>query len=219
MSSFWTSVSERLLRDPAREAAAAQELHRDVRRAVLVLGELEDGDDVPVLEAGGGAGLAEEAGARGLVGREVARHDLDGDLAIEHGILAAVEHTHPAASHPLDDLVASELPGNFDHGRSCYLGAGASSMTSRYGPIATGTPARMHDAIDAPRVHPGPVLAVQVDEHVPAGLGPQFRVEPRHDLVGIVEHHVVLLAPADLQFTPPELDVPVQRLVAKDDEP
>jgi hypothetical protein len=110
------------------EAAAPQELHGDVRGPVLVLGELVDRDDVPVLQAGRSAGLAEEPGASGLVGREVARHQLDRDLAIEHGVLTAIEHSHAAASHALDDLVASNRCGRF-HWCSCQL-ARVSSMTS-----------------------------------------------------------------------------------------
>ena len=50
-------------------------------------------------------------------------------------------------------------------------------------------------------------------------LGTQFRVEPRDDLVGIVEDDVVLLSPADLELATAKLDVPVERGVPEDDEP
>src|SRR5205823_1529312 len=79
-------------------------------------GEFEDGDDVAMLQPRRGPRFAVETRPRRLVGREVRRHDLDGDVAIEHRIAGAKEHAHAAASDALEDLVAAD-PLGLGHGR------------------------------------------------------------------------------------------------------
>ena len=117
MSSLSSSVSGGCSLHPRAERRAAQELHHDVRLVVL-LGELEDRDDVAVLQLGGGPRFAIEARPHLLgVFREVGEHHLDRDFAIEHRIEAAIEHTHAAAPDALEDLVAADLVG---HGGLCH---------------------------------------------------------------------------------------------------
>ena len=94
-----------------------------------------------MLQPGGRARFAEEASAGGFVAREIAGHHLDRDLAVEDGVFAAVEDTHPAAAHALRDLVPAEGSRNV-HGISCYRASALPSRTSRNGPMATGTPTR-----------------------------------------------------------------------------
>ncbi len=63
-----------------------------------------------MIELGGGARLAVEARAHllGVFG-EVGVHQLDRDLAIEHRIEPAVEHTHAALADAFEDLIAADL--------------------------------------------------------------------------------------------------------------
>ena len=94
---------------PGAERRPLEELHHDVRN-VRFLGELEDRDDVPVIELGGGACFTVEARAHllGVFG-EVRVHQLDRDLAVEHRVEPAVQHPHPALADAFKDLIAANL--------------------------------------------------------------------------------------------------------------
>ena len=68
------------------EVVALEQLHGHVDLALL-LAEVVDGDDVRMVEAGGGLRLALEALAQLVVGADGGRHRLDGDVAVEDGVV------------------------------------------------------------------------------------------------------------------------------------
>ena len=86
------------------EVPAAQQLHRDVGRAV-VLARVEDRDDVRMAQPARHLGFAEELGAGilELVALELGgqRDRLEGDLAVDHRVAGPVDDAHRA----LADLV------------------------------------------------------------------------------------------------------------------
>jgi hypothetical protein len=92
------------------EVAAAQELHHDVRRA-FDFAQLVDRDHVLVLQARDGARFTLEPLAGGVVAGEVDVHHLQRDVALQHRIVRAVEHAHPAAPDELDDVVPADRLG------------------------------------------------------------------------------------------------------------
>ena len=149
-----------------------------------------------MLQAGRGARLAEEARARRLVGREVAGHHLDRHFAIEHRIAAAVEHAHAASAHPFDDFVAPYRPRGFHYRSLTHAPSGVSSNTRLIPPDRDRHARPQFHPVDAPRFHPGAVLAVQVQQHPPTRFLPHFGVEPGDRAIRILEHEIVLQARA-----------------------
>ena len=110
----FTKSNRRGLAKAVGERAAVQKLHHDVRRA-LVLAEFEDRDDVDVLKPRGGLGLTEEAGVCVLVAVERRQHHLCCDLAIEHGIPAAIQHSQAALAYAFEQFVASDAERDIRH--------------------------------------------------------------------------------------------------------
>jgi hypothetical protein len=100
------------------EVPAPEKLHHDERR-VLFLAELVDRHDVAVLQPRDGLRLAMEAVARRGVAGEIDQHQLDRDVALEHLVVRAVQHTHPAPSDALDDVVAPDPLRLADHVAQC----------------------------------------------------------------------------------------------------
>lgn len=98
---------------PLGEGGAVDELHRD-EDAPARLARLVDVHDVGVRDAGHGLRLLLDArrGEGGLVA-EVA-HELDGDLAIEFGVVGGEDLPHPALSHALDDQEAPDARRRID---------------------------------------------------------------------------------------------------------
>ena len=103
--------------DVVAEVASLQVLHREEVAAVL-LSDLVDLHDVGVLEAGGGLGLAREAGdqlasivllGRGLVDPVVELEDLERHDAIEVALPGLVDDPHPPSGDLAEDLVLPEL--------------------------------------------------------------------------------------------------------------
>ena len=95
-------VGDRLGHRQAAEAAdavlqrlALDVLEDDVRRVVVLAG-VDDGDDVRVVELRDGPRLAPEALELVGVRRDLAVHQLDRDLALEHGVEGAIDRRHPA---------------------------------------------------------------------------------------------------------------------------
>src|SRR6185503_7136001 len=82
----------------------------------------EDGDDVGVLELGRGARLDLEALAVLLLDRGLHAERLHRHVAVEAGVVAAVDHPHAAAADPAGDHVpadaapAGRRPGRRAHG-------------------------------------------------------------------------------------------------------
>jgi hypothetical protein len=92
-----------------REGSAIDEGHDDEGGAV-VLADVEDGADVGVEDASGGPGLALEAmdALGALLGRAVEEGDLEGDDAVEVGVVGAVDGAHAAGAKPAEDLVPAD---------------------------------------------------------------------------------------------------------------
>ena len=99
---------EGALREQLPQVLALEQLHGHVGHALL-LPEVVDGDDVRVVELGGGLGLALEAVAGALVLAELAGDDLDRDLAAEHRVEGAEDLAHGALAELLHDLELADL--------------------------------------------------------------------------------------------------------------
>ncbi len=89
------------------ERLSLDELHGDVQSAVG-LADVVDGEDVGVVQRGGGARLLFEALSSPVVPGHRRGEHLDRDLAAELGVLRPVHLTHPARAQRRDDLVGSE---------------------------------------------------------------------------------------------------------------
>jgi hypothetical protein len=81
--------------------------------------------------------------------------------------------------------------------------------------MATGTPLRMATRSIRSALTQEPFWLFRSTSTYPAASG----LSSRDDLVGILEHDVVLRAAADLQQTITELHEPVKPLLPKDHEP
>ena len=91
----------------ASSVLAVEQLHDDERLA-LVLADVVDRADVRMVQRRGGARLALEALERLRVARQLARQELERDLAAEARVLGAVDDTHAAAAEPVEDAVVGE---------------------------------------------------------------------------------------------------------------
>jgi hypothetical protein len=98
---------QRAVRHLRGQAAARDELHDHVRRA-LVVAEVVDVDDVGVAEFRDRLRLVAEAGHRVGVGRH-RLHDLDRAGALQLRVVGAVDATHRALSDEVLDLVLAQL--------------------------------------------------------------------------------------------------------------
>ena len=97
--------------DPALEAAAVDELHGH-EHPLAVGPDVVDGDDVGVAELGHRLGLAQESAlalGRGHGPGAAREQQLDGDLAVELGIVGGVDLPHAADAEPLEHDVAADL--------------------------------------------------------------------------------------------------------------
>jgi len=96
--------------DRVLEVLAVEQLHG--HEGLVALGaELVDGDDVRVAQQRDRLGLAHEALADGLVRVEAGRDALDGDVAVEHGVVGTEDFAHGALSELAGDLVLADLLG------------------------------------------------------------------------------------------------------------
>jgi hypothetical protein len=91
----------------ARQGAAGDEPHGHPRDAALDA-EGVDGDDVRVFEPRHDLRFATEPLARTLVVEELARQDLQGDVAVEGGLVGPVDRGHAAPPERLDDAISAE---------------------------------------------------------------------------------------------------------------
>ena len=73
-----------------------------------MLADIVDGDDMGVLEGGGGHGLALETLDEGGVVAVLGVEDLEGHIALEHRVGGPVDRRHPAPPEELLDIIASE---------------------------------------------------------------------------------------------------------------
>jgi hypothetical protein len=92
--------------EPGAEGLAVDELHGE-EHAMVDGADVVDRDDVGVGEPGEGLGLAEHAGlTAGVAGAR--QHDLEGDAAIELGVVGGVDHAHAAGAERIEQDVAAE---------------------------------------------------------------------------------------------------------------
>jgi hypothetical protein len=84
--------------------APVQAFHHQEGAAVL-LADIVDGADAGVVQRRGRSCLAAESGEGFGIGGEVWRQELQGDGALQPGILGFVDDAHPAAAELLDDAV------------------------------------------------------------------------------------------------------------------
>src|SRR6202043_3608413 len=94
--------------DLALERLALAESHGDEQPAVVGPVGLEDGADVGVLEARGGASLAGEAPLEVLAAATVRGEELDRRVPLELEVPALVHHPHAAASQAFEDAVMGD---------------------------------------------------------------------------------------------------------------
>ena len=92
--------------DPLRQRLAGEQLHHQIELA-SIFGELVDVADVGVVDAGGGARLAEEALPQPRVVGRLA-DALDGDRAVQSVVMRCVHHAHPALTQLASDAVATD---------------------------------------------------------------------------------------------------------------
>ena len=100
-------------RDDMVERAAGDELHHDEVGAILAA-DVVNGDDVGMIQGGGGLGFLDEAQLAVGVGDLVGRQNLDRDKAVQLRIAGLVDDAHTALAQLLDDLVVRNGPA--DHG-------------------------------------------------------------------------------------------------------
>ena len=91
--------------DDRGEILAVDQLHDD-ERAGRVLAVVVDADDVRVVERGGGLGLVAEARAEVGVAAIFGTEDLDGHIAVELVVVAAIDPGHAALTQQLHEPVA-----------------------------------------------------------------------------------------------------------------
>ena len=129
----------RLVLDQRREIDAVEQFHDDGEIAVRLV-ELVDGDDVRMIEAGRGAGFLREAGAQRLIVVQLADHLLDGDDAVEDGVVALVNHAHRSLADALDDGITAVDQVLFDEESAGKPGPSAHDTRSSAGrrPVASG---------------------------------------------------------------------------------
>jgi len=73
--------------------------------------DVDGGDEVLVVEVGGGLGLLEEARDVGLVLRGIAAQDLDRDGAVDAGLGRLIDDAHAALADLAEDRVAGDGAG------------------------------------------------------------------------------------------------------------
>ena len=99
------------------EVLALQELHRDERRAVGVIAEVEDHHHVRVGHLGDRPRLALEADLQLRVVGDLGDHDLEGHVAVEHGVVGQVNLAHGALAEGTEDVVLADPAGELFFGR------------------------------------------------------------------------------------------------------
>ncbi|MEZ4392180.1 MAG: hypothetical protein R3A48_13880 [Polyangiales bacterium] len=91
---------ERPLGDLRRERRADEVLHHEVELALLGLADVVNVDDVRVVDAVRGAGLAEHPRAQVGLAAEVGANELERDDAVNQHVSGAVDHAHAALAQP-----------------------------------------------------------------------------------------------------------------------
>ena len=89
------------------QRGAVEQLH-DGEGDVVLDPDIEDAEDVGMRERGDRLRLALEARARGRIGGQRGRQNLEGDVAIEFGVPRPIDLAHPARADGGEDLVRTE---------------------------------------------------------------------------------------------------------------
>ena len=130
------------------EVVPAEELHRDVGRAVGVVAEVEDGHHVGVHHARDRARLALEAVLLLRVARDLGQHHLEGDVALQERVAGVVDDAHGARAQAAQDLVLADTrrevrgDGLRLRLRRDFLGIRAQASEFNGGPLALEARAR-----------------------------------------------------------------------------
>src|SRR5947209_5137089 len=91
-----------------------------------VLADLVDGDDVRVLEVGGGFGLAQESLDLVRAGQGAGADQFDGHVTIQTRLPGLPDDPHAAPGDLFEELVVAEIPEavpDLGGGRGCRGGA------------------------------------------------------------------------------------------------
>ena len=99
---------QRPARDPLLERLPRVVRHHEVELPVGRLVDLVDGADVRMIEGRRGLGFLQEPLLGGLVAGQIRWQQLNGDLALEAGILREVDDAHAALAQLGPDLVRAE---------------------------------------------------------------------------------------------------------------
>jgi hypothetical protein len=106
-----STYRERIRLDELIEVSASEQLHGDEGRAVLIIAEVVNRDDVGVVEPGDRPGFALETHPHFLVINGSAHHDLDGHVALEKSVMREVDHPHAASADQTANRVLAQLTG------------------------------------------------------------------------------------------------------------
>jgi hypothetical protein len=68
-----------------------------------------NGDDIGVIESGGGAGLPQKTLPRGLVQGPISGQDFDRDVTAQTGIVGEIHFSHSAGAKDADNFIRTEL--------------------------------------------------------------------------------------------------------------
>ena len=121
--------------DQMTQGGTVDELHDDVRGAVVVAGVV-GGHDVGMRELRGGGRFVAEARAGAFVGRELGAQDLHRDAARQEGVVGDPHRRHAASRQLLDEPVTTaQDPAGCGHFHDAIV-----TLIS-----APGTSARWHD--------------------------------------------------------------------------
>ncbi len=137
--------------DQLPKRVAVDQLHDDVAQARGRLADVVDGDDVGVVQRGGGAGLLAEAAETVRVAGELLGQELHRDVAVQVVVARSPDLAHASSTQAGEELVSSEPhAGRGRHGaRGPRLCRGrqerdyARPLTAVKGSCATSAPGRL----------------------------------------------------------------------------
>ena len=98
-----------------RQPAARDQLHRDVHAPVAVA-DIVNRAHRRVVERGRELGFLDETRTRGVVGQRAGREYFQSDVAIQFGVVSAIDFAHAAGANGGHDLIGPEASTN----RNCH---------------------------------------------------------------------------------------------------
>ena len=101
-------LGERAIEEFLIEGNAFDELHDEIVAAV-VGEEVEDGGDVGMVELGKSMGFVQEATVGVGIGDGAGVKQLDGDFAVEVGVVRAIDDSHATATDAFENAIVAEL--------------------------------------------------------------------------------------------------------------